>query len=151
MKLTPIFKLLSDETRLRVILLISCEELCVCELCGILNEPQPKISKKILSKLRDLDLVSDQRKDKFVFYSIKDNNKLLNHTTQFILNNIDDYPNILEDQSRLKKTKNTISINVLLKRFETCHKERTYPYVFYKYFKLVKQSIPENGLVINSH
>lgn len=101
MKLTPIFKLLSDETRLRVILLISCKELCVCELCGILNEPQPKIS-KILSKLRDLDLVSDQRKDKFVFYSIKDNNKLLNHTTHFILNNIDAYPNILEDQSRLK-------------------------------------------------
>lgn len=101
MKLTPIFKLLSDETRLRVILLISHEELCVCELCGILNEPQPKIS-KILSKLRDMDLVSDQRKDKFVFYAIKDNNKLLNHTIEFILNNMDAYPNILEDQSRLK-------------------------------------------------
>lgn len=100
MTLTPVFKLLSDETRLRVILLLSQEELCVCELCGILDEAQPKIS-KILSKLRDLDMVRDQRKEKFVFYAIKDTNGLLNNTVQYIQENLETYPQLLMDQQRL--------------------------------------------------
>ncbi len=35
------FKLLSDETRLRIILLLQQEELCVCQLTGILDISQP--------------------------------------------------------------------------------------------------------------
>ena len=100
MNLTPIFKLLSDETRLRVLLLLSADRLCVCELCGILEEPQPKIS-KVLSKLRDMDLVNDQRKEKFVFYSLKEDNGLLNHTVSYIRNHIDTYPKLQEDLDRL--------------------------------------------------
>ncbi len=38
------FKLLSDETRFRVIMLLLEKELAVCELVGILDLPQPKIS-----------------------------------------------------------------------------------------------------------
>jgi len=100
MNLTPIFKLLSDETRLRVILLLSKEELCVCEICGVLDEPQPKIS-KVLSKLRDLDLVSGHRKDKFVFYKLEATNGLLNSTLTYIHENIRDYPELVLDQDRL--------------------------------------------------
>lgn len=100
MNLTPIFKLLSDETRLRVILLLSKEELCVCEICGVLDEPQPKIS-KVLSKLRDMDLVSSDRKDKFIFYTIKDTNGLLNNTLMYVLENLSDYPQLVLDQERL--------------------------------------------------
>ncbi len=100
MNLTPIFKLLSDETRLRVILLLSKEELCVCEICGVLDEPQPKIS-KVLSKLRDLDLVSDIRREKFVFYKVKDTNGILNNTLMYILENLEDYPKLVSDQKRL--------------------------------------------------
>lgn len=100
MTLTPIYKLLSDETRLRVILLLSKDQLCVCELCGILEEPQPKIS-KILSKLRDLNLVTDERKEKFVFYTICKNNALLDSNIDFINNHLDDYPKLKEDNRRL--------------------------------------------------
>ena len=74
-QLTNIFKILSDETRLRIIILLYQEELCVCELSGILDVPQPKISKN-LAKFRDMNLVVDERKDKFVFYSLKDENKV---------------------------------------------------------------------------
>jgi ArsR family transcriptional regulator len=100
MTLTPVFKLLSDETRLRIILLLAKEELCVCEICGILDEPQPKVS-KVLSKLRDLNLVSDRRIEKFVFYSVKDTNELLNHILLYILKILDDYPQLVIDQQRL--------------------------------------------------
>ena len=63
------FKLLSDETRFRVVMLLMEEELAVCELVGILDLPQPKVS-KALAKLRDLGLVLDQRKEKYMYYSI---------------------------------------------------------------------------------
>lgn len=100
MQLTSIYKLLSDETRLRVILLIASEELCVCELVGVLDIPQPKIS-KVLSKLRDLDLVEDTRKEKFVFYSLKKNNPLLNRNISYIMENLAAYPQIQEDLHRV--------------------------------------------------
>ena len=63
------FKLLSDETRFRVIMLLMEKELAVCELVGILDLPQPKVS-KALGKLRDLGLVLDERKEKYMYYSI---------------------------------------------------------------------------------
>ena len=65
-QLINLFKLLSDESRLRIIMMLYHQELCVCQLTGILEISQPTISKN-LSKLRDLNLVKDTRKEKFVF------------------------------------------------------------------------------------
>jgi ArsR family transcriptional regulator len=99
--ITNIFKLLSDDTRLRIILLLFQKDLCVCEISGILNVPQPSVSKS-LSKLRDLNLVTDDRREKFVFYSLKKENSFLTNTLQLIINQIDEYPQILEDSNRLE-------------------------------------------------
>lgn len=99
-QLTSIFKLLSDETRLRMMVLLYQQELCVCQLSGILDAPQPRISKN-LSKLRDLNLVSDVRKDKFVYYSLRTENLLLMQTLKAILDNIDTTPQLRADQARL--------------------------------------------------
>ncbi len=62
-------KLISEETRLRVMMLLNEEALCVCELEAILEVPQPRVS-KILSKYRDLGLVIDERKGKFIYYKL---------------------------------------------------------------------------------
>ena len=43
-RLTNIFKLMSDETRLRMIMLLNREALCVCEISGILNIPAKDIA-----------------------------------------------------------------------------------------------------------
>ena len=107
MESIALFKLLSDETRLRIIALIYQEELCVCELCGILEKPQPKVS-KTLSKLRDMDLVNDERKDRFVFYTLNKTNPLLNHIVDFLFNNQEDYPLLKKDYSRLLNKENYI-------------------------------------------
>lgn len=74
--ITELLKALSDETRLRIILLLNQSELCVCQLCGIMSLSQPKISKH-LSKLRDLGLVQDRREDKYVYYSLNGSHKEL--------------------------------------------------------------------------
>ncbi len=100
-QLTSIFKLLSDETRLRILLLLFQQSLCVGEISGILDVPQPRVSKN-LSKLRDLNLVVDERKEKFVFYSLKKDQKYIIQLIQGILENIDVHPQIRTDSERLK-------------------------------------------------
>lgn len=100
--LTGIFKLLSDETRLRIIMLLFQEPLCVCELSGILKVSQPTISKN-LSKLRDLNLAEDQRRDKFVFYTLKEDNEMLITVLKSIAENLEAYPQLVEDHERLSE------------------------------------------------
>ncbi|WP_022961709.1 metalloregulator ArsR/SmtB family transcription factor [Halopseudomonas pelagia] len=74
MQLVPInvFKCLADETRLRVMLLISREgELCVCELTCALGASQPKISRH-LAALRQCGLLQDRRQGQWVYYSLSE-------------------------------------------------------------------------------
>lgn len=97
--LINIFKLLSDETRLRIIVLLAQNELCVCELSYILDVSQPNISKN-LTKLKELNLVTSQRREKFIFYKIKTDNKILNHIVRDILDNIEVYPQLVIDQNK---------------------------------------------------
>ncbi|WP_038911044.1 metalloregulator ArsR/SmtB family transcription factor [Dickeya dadantii] len=70
--LTPLelFKALSDETRLSIVLLLrEVDELCVCDLCEGLQEPQPKISRH-LALLRDAGLLVDRRQGKWIHYRL---------------------------------------------------------------------------------
>ncbi|MFZ3132901.1 MAG: metalloregulator ArsR/SmtB family transcription factor [Desulfosporosinus sp.] len=99
-QLLSIFKILSDETRLRIIILIAQEELCVCQISGVLNVSQPKVSKS-LSRLRDLNFVIDKRKEKFVFYKLKTENFVLTSTIKNIIDNLNEYPKLILDKSRL--------------------------------------------------
>lgn len=66
------FHLLSDETRLRCLMLLQREgELCVCELTHALDESQPKVSRH-LAMLRDAGVVSDRRQGQWVYYRISE-------------------------------------------------------------------------------
>ena len=99
-QLINLFKLLSDETRLRILMLLAKEELCVCQITGILDITQPTAS-KILAKLRDMNLVTDLRKEKYVFYRLKQDNPVLLRMLQDISNQIENYPKLLSDRNRL--------------------------------------------------
>ncbi|MGB3620455.1 MAG: metalloregulator ArsR/SmtB family transcription factor [Ketobacter sp.] len=64
------YKCLSEETRLRCLLMIAQEgELCVCELTEALDEIQPKVSRH-LAQLRSCELLVDRRQGQWVFYKI---------------------------------------------------------------------------------
>lgn len=71
-QLTPLqlFKNLSDETRLNIILLLRDQgELCVCELSNTLDELQPKTSRH-LAMLRESGLLLDRRQGKWIHYRL---------------------------------------------------------------------------------
>ncbi|MFM2482426.1 metalloregulator ArsR/SmtB family transcription factor [Celerinatantimonas sp. YJH-8] len=65
-----LFKLLADDTRLKSLLLLSEHgSLCVCELQTALALSQPKVSRH-LAMLRELNLVSDERRGKWIHYRL---------------------------------------------------------------------------------
>lgn len=66
---TQLFKLLSDETRLNILMLLARQRQCVCEISQMLSISQPKASKH-LAKLRDLGVVVDTRDEKFIYYQL---------------------------------------------------------------------------------
>jgi ArsR family transcriptional regulator len=69
MKLIEVYKCLCDETRLRILHLLSHRPLCVCHFQEILSAPQVKISKH-LAYLRDHALVETQREGAWIIYSL---------------------------------------------------------------------------------
>lgn len=93
MELVNTFKILSDETRIRILHLLEKQDLCVCELTELLDLPQPKISKHI-AKIRNEKLVQTIRKEQYIYYSLNRSNtglmnilKVINDETNEVLKN----------------------------------------------------------------
>ena len=69
--LVQVFKLLSDENRLRILLYLAREgELHVTALCGRLKQSQPAVSHH-LALLRNAGIIAPRRDGKHNFYSIR--------------------------------------------------------------------------------
>jgi DNA-binding transcriptional ArsR family regulator len=69
--LTDTFNVLSDPTRLKIILALLKEELCVCDLAALLKLTDSAVSHQ-LRMLRDLRLVKYHRNGKMAYYSLDD-------------------------------------------------------------------------------
>ena len=63
------FKAFADETRLRILHLLTRGELCVCDLTSVLRLPQSKISRH-LAYLRRSGLVLGRRDGLWKYYSL---------------------------------------------------------------------------------
>ena len=66
-----VFKACSDETRLRILFLLTQRELCVCELEAVLEMPQGKISRH-LTVLKHAGLVTSRRDATWIYYSLRE-------------------------------------------------------------------------------
>jgi ArsR family transcriptional regulator len=64
-----LFKALGDETRLRIVALLSYGELCVCHLEEALGLSQPKVSRH-LGILRLTGVVQRRREGSWVYYAL---------------------------------------------------------------------------------
>lgn len=99
-RLMEFFKVLSDETRLRAMMLLNNSKLCVCEICEILEISQPKLSRH-LAKLRDMGFVIDERQGQWIFYELNLDDDAMKNILNDIDNNIDKYPVIKGDINKL--------------------------------------------------
>jgi ArsR family transcriptional regulator, zinc-responsive transcriptional repressor len=68
-QLTALFQLLSDKTRVRLLLLLAEGERNVTTLCEELGLPQPTVSHH-LGLLRNRNIIGNRRQGKQVFYSL---------------------------------------------------------------------------------
>ncbi len=69
--ISEVFRVLSDETRTKIIYLLSEKELCVCDIADILQMSLPAVSHH-LRLLRAMRLVKYRREGKQAFYSLDD-------------------------------------------------------------------------------
>ena len=103
-KLISFLKLLSDETRLRIMVLLYNQELCVCQFCGIMDVSQPNISKH-LAKMRNLGFVKDEKREQYVFYSLNIKDEIHRDILKNIVDNIVDYQVLKSDLEKSKDVK----------------------------------------------
>jgi DNA-binding transcriptional ArsR family regulator len=70
-KLSETFKVLGDPTRLKVLMALTKEELCVLDIAQILSASESAVSHQ-LRILRNLRLVKSRKDGKLVFYTLDD-------------------------------------------------------------------------------
>lgn len=71
MKLSEIFKVFGDLTRIKIIYALYNSEMCVCDIAEALEMSQSAISHQ-LRVLRDVRIVKYRREGKSVYYSLDD-------------------------------------------------------------------------------
>lgn len=101
--MTEIFKVLSDETRLRVINLIikSKTNLCVCEIMDALKIPQYAASKAI-NQIKKANLLVSSKEGTWIYYGLNKESKLNKTLFSFLENYLTDKI-FSDDEARLNK------------------------------------------------
>jgi ArsR family transcriptional regulator, arsenate/arsenite/antimonite-responsive transcriptional repressor len=92
---------LADASRLRLLSLIQGGEVCVCQLQGVLQTNQPKISRH-LAYLRKAGLVAARREGKWTHYRLKKLDARLTKMLAQTLDGLRHEPQIKQDLRRLK-------------------------------------------------
>lgn len=70
--LADFFKVFGDATRLKILNVLLCSEMCVYDIATILGMSQSAISHQ-LRMLKQMDLVKNRREGKTIFYALADN------------------------------------------------------------------------------
>jgi DNA-binding transcriptional ArsR family regulator len=78
-----LFGVIGEANRIKILLLLSMREMCVCELESALKLPEPTISHH-LTMLEQGGLVDRSKRGRFVFYDLKDS-PLVNLVREMIL------------------------------------------------------------------
>ena len=100
MSIVDEFKALGDKTRLRIIVLLCGESLCVCEIIDVLQMTQSRISRH-LGILKQAGLIEEERRGKWVVYKVVDANQPV---LSYIQGQSEQDPVYEIDMARMKKT-----------------------------------------------
>jgi len=103
MNSSQLFRAFADPTRLRILSLLRAQkELCVCDLCTVLGETQPKVSRH-LAMLRRAGLVEVRREGKWKLYSLAGATTPLHRTLLRCVGScLEEIDELVEDRARLR-------------------------------------------------
>ena len=68
--ISDVFEAASSPIRIQILLAVGMGEACVCHLENLLNLRQAYLSQQLMV-LRDAGLVTDRRKGRYIFYSLR--------------------------------------------------------------------------------
>lgn len=102
------FRAFSDETRLRILNLLSNGELCVCDIMTVLKAPQSKVSRH-LGYLRQRGLVLTQKKGLWIYYRLSDKTAdILKEAFHGLTGGVVKIEELSKDNAELKKNKSSL-------------------------------------------
>jgi len=102
-ELAGVYRALADETRLRILALLSSGEVCVCHLHGSLRLPQPTISRH-LAYLKKSGLVAARRDGVWMHYRLAaQSSPVVNQVVESALHALTHAESTVADTARLKR------------------------------------------------
>lgn len=112
MKPSDLFGAFASPMRLRILNLLQAEkEICVCDLCEVLDELQAKVSRH-LSILRDADLVHVRTDGKWKFYALAQPASSLHRTLLLCVSSrLEEFDDFAADRERLAGIESRLRCN----------------------------------------
>ena len=115
-QLTQFFKALSEEMRLRIVMLLAEGELCVCDLMDILDEPQSKVSRH-LAYLKHSGFTNSKRVGVWMHYSLREtSDKIFHAQIDFLREQLSHLPQFRMDREKLLWIKKEGSCKAVMKK-----------------------------------
>jgi ArsR family transcriptional regulator, arsenate/arsenite/antimonite-responsive transcriptional repressor len=100
-RLAQYFKALSEEVRLRIIMLLTHGELCVCDIMEILEEPQSKVSRH-LSYLKSSGIITARRVGVWMHYALSEaRDETLDAQIGFMRERLSHLPGFVDDMNKM--------------------------------------------------
>jgi len=101
---SDLFRAFADATRLRILsLLLERDEICVCDLCEVLGEIQPKVSRH-LAVLRRAGLVEVRSQGKWKYYKLAEPPSALHASLLRCLGScFGEFQELARDRARLQR------------------------------------------------
>ena len=125
-QLIQFFKALSDETRLRIMILLTQGELCVCDLMFVLDEPQSKVSRH-LAYLKHSGLTNSKRAGVWMHYSLKEPaDEIYRAQINFLKEQSSHLPQFRTDRGKLLELKKQGGCKAMIKS-KTARWSKTHP------------------------
>ncbi|MGA9407040.1 MAG: metalloregulator ArsR/SmtB family transcription factor [Bacteroidota bacterium] len=110
-EVTTALKALSEEIRIRLLLVLMKEEACVCELMATFNMAQSKLSHHLIA-LRDAGFIKDEKRGKWNYYRIdmKSLDPIKRNLLSSLATWVDDDSIVEKDRQTLEKVKDRMQI-----------------------------------------
>ncbi len=110
-EITKAIKALSEEIRIRLLLVLMEDEACVCELMATFGMAQSKLSHHLIA-LREAGFIKDEKRGKWNYYRIdlKSLDSMRKTLLSSLTNSLEDDAVVEKDRHTLEKVKNRMQI-----------------------------------------